>query len=292
MTSTFSLGDITINRIVEQETPFWPALEFLPGLTAERLEENRAWLSPKALEPQTDQIILCFQSYIVRTPHHTVLVDSCIGNDKERPHRPNWHLKRDDTYMRGLAALGLSVADIDVVMCTHLHPDHVGWNTRLKDGRWVPTFPNARYLFSEVEFAHWTAQHAKEPVPAFADSVLPVVGGPGRARAKRSRRRRPRPPLADAGAHAGAFRRARRQGRRCGGADRRPHPLAAAGALSRAVDALRLRSRPRRDNPPCVPRALLRHAHLVLHGALPVALGRTPDTLGRRFPLRPRRGVT
>jgi glyoxylase-like metal-dependent hydrolase (beta-lactamase superfamily II) len=77
--------------------------------------------------------------------------------------------------MRGLAALGLSVADIDVVMCTHLHPDHVGWNTRLEDGRWVPTFPNARYLFSEVEFAHWTAQHAKEPVPAFADSVLPVV---------------------------------------------------------------------------------------------------------------------
>ena len=126
-----------------------------------------------ALDAQ-DVLILCFQSYVVRTPHHAILIDSCIGNDKPRL-RPNWDMKTDDTYMRALAAAGISVGDIDFVMCTHLHPDHVGWNTRLEGDRWVPTFPNARYVFARNEFDYWTEQHAKTPVPPFNDSVLPVV---------------------------------------------------------------------------------------------------------------------
>ena len=77
--------------------------------------------------------------------------------------------------MRALAAAGFSVDDIDFVMCTHLHVDHVGWNTRLENGRWVPTFPNARYVFGKSEFDYWTEQNAKTAVPPFADSVLPVV---------------------------------------------------------------------------------------------------------------------
>jgi glyoxylase-like metal-dependent hydrolase (beta-lactamase superfamily II) len=111
----------------------------------------------------------------VKTPHHTILVDSCIGNDKPRPLRPKWNMKTDETYMRALAAAGFSVGDIDYVMCTHLHVDHVGWNTRLENGRWVPTFPNARYIFAKGEFDYWTEQNAKTPVPPFGDSVLPVV---------------------------------------------------------------------------------------------------------------------
>ena len=122
-----------------------------------------------------DVLKLCFQSYIVRTPHHTILVDSCIGNDKPRPLRPKWNMKTDDTYLRALAAAGFSVGDIDYVMCTHLHVDHVGWNTRLENGRWLPTFPNARYVFGKDEFDYWTEQNAKAEVPPFADSVLPVV---------------------------------------------------------------------------------------------------------------------
>ena len=113
--------------------------------------------------------------FLVETPHHTILIDSCIGNDKPRPQRPKWNMKTDDTYMRALSAAGLGVGDIDVVMCTHLHVDHVGWNTRLENGRWVPTFPNARYIFGKSGFDYWTAQHAKAEVPPFADSVLPVV---------------------------------------------------------------------------------------------------------------------
>ena len=84
------------------------------------------------------------QSYLVRTRHHNIVVDTCIGNHKHRPTRPLWHLKEDARWMSALAGHGLSVEDVDFVMCTHLHPDHVGWNTRLDGGRWVPTFPNAR----------------------------------------------------------------------------------------------------------------------------------------------------
>ncbi|MBR0828853.1 MBL fold metallo-hydrolase [Bradyrhizobium manausense] len=175
MSLKFSVGDLTIQRVIEQETTFLPALELLPGLTPEVLAENRAWMrEAKALDDQ-DTLILCFQSYVIRTPHHTILVDSCIGNDKPRPNRAKWNMKTDDTYLGGLAAAGIAVEDIDFVMCTHLHVDHVGWNTRLENGRWVPTFPKARYVFAKTEFDYWTEQNAKAPVPPFVDSVLPVV---------------------------------------------------------------------------------------------------------------------
>ena len=174
MSLKFSVGDLTIHRVIEQETSFVPALEMLPGLTAEVLAENRAWMrQARALDDQ-DVLLLCFQSYVVKTPHHTILVDSCIGNDKPRP-RPKWNMKTDDTYLRGLSAAGFAVEDIDFVMCTHLHVDHVGWNTRLENGRWVPTFPKARYVFGRQEFDHWQAADAKAPVFPFQDSVLPVV---------------------------------------------------------------------------------------------------------------------
>ena len=174
MSTTFSRGDITVDRIVELEVPFADALSFLPGLQPDILEEHRSWLVPGALTPQ-GQLIFCFQSYIVHTPHHTILIDSCVGNHKNRTAFPAMHMKSDETYMRALASAGLTVDDIDFVLCTHLHFDHVGWNTRLEDGRWVPTFPNARYLFAQREYAHWTEQHSKAPVACIADSVLPIV---------------------------------------------------------------------------------------------------------------------
>ena len=141
------------------------------------LEENRSWLQPTYLDPATDKIILCFQSYIVRTPQHNILVDTCFGNrqaaadasgldhDEERPLRERPGRRRPQ------------FDDIDYVMCTHLHIDHVGWNTRLENGRWVPTFPKARYLFAERELAFWTEKEKEEPAawPWITDSVLPIV---------------------------------------------------------------------------------------------------------------------
>jgi glyoxylase-like metal-dependent hydrolase (beta-lactamase superfamily II) len=175
MSLKFTAGDLTIHRIIEQETTFLSALEMLPTLTPEVLAENRAWMQAANALDAKDVLVLCFQSYIVQTPHHTILIDSCIGNDKPRPNRPKWNMKTDDTYMRALSAASLSVGDIDYVMCTHLHVDHVGWNTRLENGRWVPTFPKARYVFGKTEFDYWTGQHAKTPVPPIEDSVMPIV---------------------------------------------------------------------------------------------------------------------
>src|ERR1700692_2326246 len=103
MAEVIRIGDITVHRIVEQETPFLPALEIIPALTPERLAENRDWMAPTALGPN-GWLILCFQSFVRRTPHHVILVDSCIGNHKPRPNRPRWDMKNDDAYMTRLAA--------------------------------------------------------------------------------------------------------------------------------------------------------------------------------------------
>ena len=174
MTEVTRVGDIMVHRVVEMEYAFMPALEMLPDLTPELLAANRSWMEPAALNGE-DWLILCFQSFVLRTPHHVILVDSCVGNDKRRPTRPKWNMRTDNGYMTRLAAAGLSVGDVDFVLCTHLHPDHVGWNTRLENGRWVPTFPNARYVFGAQEFDYWNEINAKAEVPPFNDSVLPVV---------------------------------------------------------------------------------------------------------------------
>ena len=178
MSLKFTVGDLTIHRIIEQEATFVPALEMLPGLTPEVLAENRGWMQKAGALDANDVLILCFQSYIVKTPHHTILIDSCIGNDKPRPLRPKWNMKTDDTYARALTAAGFAVNDIDYVMCTHLHVDHVGWNTRLVDGRWVPTFPRAKYLFARTEWEFWREHYKSEAFrddPYYIDSILPVI---------------------------------------------------------------------------------------------------------------------
>jgi glyoxylase-like metal-dependent hydrolase (beta-lactamase superfamily II) len=177
MTTPIMLGDVTIHQAVEQQSPFFDVMEFFPTLKKEVLDENRSWLQPNFLDPATNKIVLCVQSYIVRTPRHTILIDTCVGNHKPRPARPAWHMMTSDRYEKNLAATGLTINDVDYVMCTHLHPDHVGWNTRLDNGRWVPTFPKAKYLFADRELAHWTEKQKEQPDahPWIADSVLPIV---------------------------------------------------------------------------------------------------------------------
>ena len=176
MPAPIQLGNIAIHQIVEQEGPFFDILSFFPILTKELLEENRAWMQPKYMSSQ-DQVVLCVQSYLVRTPQHNILIDTCVGNHKPRPARPFWNMMNSDRFERGLAGTGVDVGEIDFVMCTHLHVDHVGWNTRLENGRWVPTFPKARYVFADRELAHWTQRSKDDPAacPWITDSVLPIV---------------------------------------------------------------------------------------------------------------------
>jgi glyoxylase-like metal-dependent hydrolase (beta-lactamase superfamily II) len=177
MTTRLDLGDITIHRIVEDVAPFVDFRAFFPDLTDAQFAEHKGWLAPHCYDPSTGLIVLTFQSWLIVTPHHKILVDSCVGNDKDRPTRPTWHKRTAERYMRSLAAIGCSPSDIDMVCCTHLHGDHVGWNTRLDNGRWVPTFPNARYLFADKEMAYWAERAKSQPetCPWIVDSVLPVV---------------------------------------------------------------------------------------------------------------------
>jgi glyoxylase-like metal-dependent hydrolase (beta-lactamase superfamily II) len=172
-----TLGETTIFPIVEMQAPFFDVMEFFPTLGQERLEENRAWLEPTFIDPASGKLILCVQGFVVKTPHHNILIDSCVGNHKPRPGRPFWDMQNSDRFEKGLAATGLTVNDIDYVMCTHMHVDHVGWNTRLENGRWVPTFPNAKYVMADRELAFWTQKEKDDPsgFPWIADSVLPIV---------------------------------------------------------------------------------------------------------------------
>ncbi len=174
--TTIRVGDVTITSIIENQEPVFDPLDFFPGLTKETLEENRGWLETAgALDKASGKLVLCMQSWLVQTPHHNILIDTCVGNDKPRPTRPMWNMLKGQAYMAGFKAAGVSVDRIDYVMCTHLHVDHVGWNTVLENGRWVPTFPNARYVMSKKEHDYWAAENAKEEIPHFADSVLPIV---------------------------------------------------------------------------------------------------------------------
>jgi glyoxylase-like metal-dependent hydrolase (beta-lactamase superfamily II) len=177
VTKVIALKDITIHPVVEQQAPFFDVFEFFPTLTKELLEENRSWLQPAFIDPASGKVVLCVQGFIIKSAHHNILIDSCVGNDKPRPARPLWNLMKSDRFEQGLAAAGLTVNDIDYVMCTHLHVDHVGWNTRLENGRWVPTFPKAKYIMADRELAYWTQKEKDDPsgVPWITDSVLPIV---------------------------------------------------------------------------------------------------------------------
>ncbi len=169
------IGNIDIMRAVEMVMPF-DRRSFFPGVSDAQWAPYLPGLAPRAYDPAADALIFPIQSYVVRTSHHTVLIDTCVGNHKERANRPQWHQKTDATYLRALAAQGVAPEDIDFVFCTHLHSDHAGWNTRLEDGRWAPTFPNARYIFSRKELETWRdVGHPRFSRATLEDSVLPIV---------------------------------------------------------------------------------------------------------------------
>ena len=174
----YKLGDLEIHRAIESEVPIFDTFTFFPDATRDVVEANKDWLMPRYIDPKTIEIILCIQSYIIKTSHHTILVDTCVGNHKSRPARPSWHMQ-NAPFIEELANVGVHPEEVDFVLCTHLHVDHVGWNTKLVDGRWVPTFQNAKYIFSRNEYELWESRHengAAVPVPlVYEDSVLPIV---------------------------------------------------------------------------------------------------------------------
>jgi glyoxylase-like metal-dependent hydrolase (beta-lactamase superfamily II) len=175
------LGDLDIHRVPDMERWALTLDGLFPTLTPAALAEARERFGPRFVDPDDDLLLLSVHTWVVRTPRMTILIDTCHGNHKERRLYPETG-NRNSPYLELLRGVGVSPEDVDVVMCTHLHPDHVGWNTQLRDGRWVPTFPRARYLMSEVDHATFSRLHARGPegpaadvVRSFDDSVLPVI---------------------------------------------------------------------------------------------------------------------
>ena len=163
----WQIGAVTVTQVVELTTGTVGA-HILPQATPEALAAI-PWLGPYLDE--RGRPLLSMHSLILETPSATIMVDTCIGNDKVRAY-PKWNQMQGD-YLERLDHAGFSPERFDAVLCTHLHVDHVGWNTRLVDGRWVPTFTNARYLFARDEWAHW--QHEEQEYgPVVEDSVQPI----------------------------------------------------------------------------------------------------------------------
>ena len=167
----WKIGDVTVTKVVELEVTGGSRF-ILPQATYEAVLPI-GWLQPHFMT-QEGRLIMSVHALVVDTGKRRIVVDTCIGNDKER-NIPAWsHLQT--TFLSDLAAAGYPRESIDTVMCTHLHVDHVGWNTMLVDGRWVPTFPNARYLIAQQEWNYWdTHEDDAQYGSILADSVRPVI---------------------------------------------------------------------------------------------------------------------
>lgn len=175
----FTFGDVTATRIEESYEPNFAAAQFFAEWSPAIVETHRDWMVSDHYDPPSGRLKLSVHSWLVKIGGKRVLIDTCVGNHKPRPHRPMWD-RLETPWLERLAAAGVRPEQVDVVMCTHLHVDHIGWNTRLDNGRWVPTFPNATYIFGRADYDHYLALDRDPrtgPVNggSFRDSVLPVV---------------------------------------------------------------------------------------------------------------------
>ena len=165
------IGDVTITKIVELEMTGGTRF-ILPEATYDACRPIE-WLKPHFMDDR-GRLKMSIHAFVVETPARRVLVDTCLGNEKEGRSVPGWN-NLQGPFLRDLTAAGFPRESIDTVLCTHLHVDHVGWNTIRVDGQWRPTFPQARYLMGRTEFEYWRDQDAMaEQVAVFADSVRPV----------------------------------------------------------------------------------------------------------------------
>ena len=173
------IGEVRVTRIEEQMGPGFPAKDFFPEFDAATFAAEQHWLAPHYYQPESGRLMTSIHSWLVRTGKYTILVDACSGNHKPRPGMPRFDML-DTKYLERLREAGVKPEEIDFVMCTHLHVDHVGWNTRLDNGKWVPTFPNAKYVMSRADHDFWKEEAARPGTEAFKvntynDSVLPIV---------------------------------------------------------------------------------------------------------------------
>jgi glyoxylase-like metal-dependent hydrolase (beta-lactamase superfamily II) len=171
------VGNISVSPVVDDAHTLFDALHLFPDATEESLAAEFSWMLPRFYDPASKCFKSVVQGFVFSAGGKTVLVDTCVGNDKPGRPRPEW-TNAKFPFLDNLARAGVQPKDVDVVLCTHLHVDHSGWNTRLDNGRWVPTFPNAEYLTNATELA--ALERRRDHGPAFyrhlyEDSMLPVL---------------------------------------------------------------------------------------------------------------------
>ena len=167
----WKIGNVLVTRIVEMEVAGGTKF-ILPDATREACLPID-WMQPNFMDPEGN-LIMSIHALVIDTGDKRIIVDTCIGNDKQR-NIPTWS-NLQTNFLNDLEEAGYPKESIDLVMCTHLHVDHVGWNTMLVDGEWIPTFPNARYLIAEKEWTYWDANENEDLYgPVISDSVRPVV---------------------------------------------------------------------------------------------------------------------
>jgi len=165
------IGEVTVTKIVELEATGGTRF-VLPQATREAALQI-PWLAPHFMDDE-GRLKMSIHALVIETPTRRMIVDTCLGNEKQGRAVPTWN-DLHGPFLNDLAAAGFARESIDTVMCTHLHVDHVGWNTMKVDGKWVPTFPKARYLIGRVEYEYWRDNREHhEQAAVFADSVRPV----------------------------------------------------------------------------------------------------------------------
>jgi len=170
---TFTIGSTQVSKVIDCVEPTSPRVLYVEK-RKDDFDPYLDWLQPQFLDAEK-RMLLSIHTFLVRTKHHTVLIDTCVGNDKQKLAFPQWNGRQDTAYLRNLAAVGYAPESVDYVFCTHMHLDHTGWNTQLRDGRWVPTFSNAKYLFNKKEWEHWKDNPTPEDQAVVQQNILPII---------------------------------------------------------------------------------------------------------------------
>ena len=196
------VGEIEITRVLEFEAALFEPAVIHPEASPEIIARHRTWLEPTLMDPASGLLVFAFHSTVIRTPRATILVDTCSGNDKERPHKLRYH-RKNWPYLAISTTAGFMPEDIDYVLCTHLHADHVGWNTRVCGGS-RPTFPERPLPVARREWEHWREAELRAASPPIHTIRTPATGHgqwPGRTRRHGLRLRRKCMDRAVAGAY-------------------------------------------------------------------------------------------
>ena len=170
--SKWRIGDVVITKVIELEATGGSRF-LLPQATPDAIKPI-AWLRPHFAD-DNGRLRMSIHTFLVETPDRRIVVDTCLGNDKEHRNIPTWN-NLQTRFLSDIAEAGYPRESIDTVLCTHLHVDHVGWNTMKRGDKWVPTFPNARYLMGRTEYEHWSTTTARPDMQfILADSVTPIL---------------------------------------------------------------------------------------------------------------------